>query len=168
MRGEKGVPGGRITPAPAGSTVKFRIGYAVNRDHPRACGEHCRCFRSCTNKWGSPPRLRGAHRSYKFSNGNTRITPAPAGSTGVAGGGSGHFWDHPRACGEHRGDVSLVARFYGSPPRLRGAPALVELSPHPPGITPAPAGSTAPIFARDLPHQDHPRACGEHWRRGWW
>ena len=34
------VPGQRIIPADAGSTVSGRRGFFLPRDHPRGCGEH--------------------------------------------------------------------------------------------------------------------------------
>ena len=50
----------------------------------------------------------------------------------------------------------------GSPPHLRGKLKLFLMATLLVGITPAPAGKTFEPFAQWLPHQDHPRTCGEN------
>ena len=49
----------RITPAHAGKTCGQKRQQPRFRDHPRACGENCRCLSRALSKAGSPPRMRG-------------------------------------------------------------------------------------------------------------
>jgi len=51
-----------ITPAHAGSINPPRASATRERDHPRACGEHCSLRRIVLFDLGSPPRMRGASR----------------------------------------------------------------------------------------------------------
>jgi len=111
---------------------------------------------------GSPPRLRGAPIIGRVGIDQTGITPAPAGSTEGMGCIALAVRDHPRACGEHQMNASVLWPITGSPPRLRGARCLTAQKRQWSGITPAPAGST-PHLSPALPRgRDHPRACGEH------
>ena len=50
----------------------------------------------------------------------------------------------------------------GSPPHLRGKQYFNKLRSHYVRITPAPAGKTLFWVSRALPHEDHPRTCGEN------
>ena len=67
LRGARGgdrrhVPGVRLIPASAGSTLKHPSIVVRRRAHPRVCGEH-RDLNAATNlAKGSSPRLRGAPR----------------------------------------------------------------------------------------------------------
>ena len=49
-----------------------------------------------------------------------RITPADAGKTDR----EGYFFmteeDHPRGCGENKGEAAMILNRVGSPPRMRG------------------------------------------------
>jgi len=132
----------RITPAPAGSTMKKAFMVVEAGDHPRACGEHYP--HTALNQFheGSPPRLRGALRGPLTPPVLTGITPAPAGSTHKSTEYEGYAEDHPRACGEHSHSKSNRCSSSGSPPRLRGARILSPQVRLVKRITPAPAGST--------------------------
>ena len=71
-------------------------------------------------------------------------------------------WNHPRACGEN---VCCYLYYWcprGSPPRMRGKPALTTGSAASRRITPAHAGKTGRIHAVEMVFRDHPRACGEN------
>ena len=48
-----------ITPAHAGNSGRRGRADAVNRDHPRACGEQAFVLLRSKNQLGSPPRMRG-------------------------------------------------------------------------------------------------------------
>jgi len=111
---------------------------------------------------GSPPRLRGAPLRSQKSLALCRITPAPAGSTIPSHGGVIARRDHPRACGEHKADLTQQRLGEGSPPRLRGAHQCLDADFRLAGITPAPAGSTTLRSRARRSMEDHPRACGEH------
>ena len=152
----------RITPAPAGTTRESRTMRSRRRDHPRACGDHY----SSSLRWpdlpGSPPRLRGPHQEIKAIARQGGITPAPAGTTSALAPPCPAGRDHPRACGDHATVMEICFWGSGSPPRLRGPPRGLYLSPPVLGITPAPAGTTVLLTYRGSTPQDHPRACGDH------
>ena len=52
--------------------------------------------------------------------------------------------------------------YWGSSPRVRGTPVLIDGGVVDTGIIPACAGNTRPISAISRPCRDHPRVCGEH------
>ena len=91
-----------------------------------------------------------------------RITPAPAGNTGLPLVFAGVFEDHPRACGKHLQLTRQPPTRSGSPPRLRETPFLKLMSGLKIGITPAPAGNTLVVHLVGTQSRDHPRACGKH------
>ena len=70
-----------IIPAHAGSTRFLRAYININRDHPRACGEHCMLLISWLAWLGSSPRMRGALGYSILDNFKYGIIPAHAGST---------------------------------------------------------------------------------------
>ena len=74
--------------------------------------------------------------------------------------------DHPRACGEHSFEHLCRAVSLGSSPRLRGTPGACRPDDRHPGIIPALAGNTCVKSVWKHRRRDHPRACGEHARRG--
>ena len=53
----------------------------------------------------------------------------------------------------------------GSPPRMRGKPLRTPHLCKSVRITPAHAGKTALYCASSMSASDHPRACGENWKR---
>ena len=73
---------------------------------------------------------------------------------------------HPRACGEHRPTCPGSASSNGSSPRLRGTRVPRGIRDQRLRFIPAPAGNTACIPAVTRSSTVHPRACGEHLRRG--
>ena len=91
----------RITPAPAGKTLKNAWHWALRQDHPRTCGENGIFTVVSVIHKGSPPHLRGKlHQSFYFVFA-LRITPAPAGKTSRTNQKDFHKRDHPRTCGEN-------------------------------------------------------------------
>ena len=151
----------RITPAYAGKSLKLIVGVVGTQDHPRVCGEKERSSLMKLQRMGSPPRMRGKviiHLQYES---NLRITPAYAGkrSTSVRSGWT--CWDHPRVCGEKASPTRSPKTNTGSPPRMRGKGAQVDLIFTSTRITPAYAGkSTSPPLIT-VCKRDHPRVCGE-------
>ena len=134
-------------------------------DHPRACGENYYDDAAQVLQLGSPPRMRGKRaRSYPIEN-CTRITPAHAGKTRIVQKRNGQIADHPRACGENVILNQERERLLGSPPRMRGK--------HQPcvdivlvfRITPAHAGKTTTASIVTPTFSDHPRACGENFKK---
>ena len=151
-----------IIPAYAGNTC---AGAAVRRccgDHPRVCGEHGGGPFDASVGWGSSPRMRGT-LGQGAGGGDVRgIIPAYAGNTN-------HLlerWrvhrDHPRVCGEHRGERRFLGECRGSSPRMRGTLSgnIEEVGER--GIIPAYAGNTPRHGSSPACRRDHPRVCGEH------
>ena len=109
-----------ITPAYAGKSILLVFQSAVNRDHPRVCGEkHHWCWRSDGNH-GSPPRMRGKEVGWAGRFHYRRITPAYAGKRTRAQFLSLLPRDHPRVCGEKDSLEIWGCWATGSPPRMRG------------------------------------------------
>ena len=86
MRGRLGKildpdPGGRLTPANAGTTSQLQAWGGAREAHPRECGDDSNGRIESGDKLGSPPRMRGRHRNHLFRLGGCRLTPANAGTT---------------------------------------------------------------------------------------
>ena len=111
---------------------------------------------------GSSPRLRGTRGGWSCVLGVLGIIPALAGNTALCCLRRSVFWDHPRACGEHKDCGSRRRMGQGSSPRLRGTLADGVLLHAPHGIIPALAGNTSMRDMIPSSGRDHPRACGEH------
>ena len=105
------------------------------------CGEKDCRYDCSINVGGSPPRVRGKVSFETGLKAFTRITPACAGKSAIAG-----RFTHPSE---------------GSPPRVRGKdhPGRYPASPLP--ITPACAGKRRPPVLPVSGAEDHPRVCGE-------
>ena len=71
----------RITPAYAGKSFQLGDVPAVQKDHPRLCGEKRRSEFLHTIPAGSPPPMRGKVQTLKYFNFRKRITPAYAGKS---------------------------------------------------------------------------------------
>ena len=91
---------------------------------------------------GSPPRMRGKGRPARLDDLRHRITPAYAGKRIACESVSGRPEDHPRVCGEKRGQAAVFAVREGSPPHMRGKAAVHLAARVGPGITPAYAGKS--------------------------
>ena len=170
MRGAHHPEDGRICawgiiPADAGSTAALARLSTLYRDHPRGCGEHVVAASVAVFRAGSSPRMRGAPGAFRLETIQSRIIPADAGSTCTGSGGESSFWDHPRGCGEHFLSLSMVYRFRGSSPRMRGAQCRIPGSRCSAGIIPADAGSTRANGRLGGICKDHPRGCGEHYNK---
>ena len=106
--------------------------------------------------------MRGKQKASALDYMPVGITPAHAGKTSRAAARQRFAEDHPRACGENRGEEKLCKLGTGSPPRMRGKPQIDNLDIPNPRITPAHAGKTHTEKDADTSGQDHPRACGEN------
>ena len=113
---------------------------------------------------GSSPRVRGTPARYRRRSSRPGIIPACAGNTSPGVGSPLHDRDHPRVCGEHRGQHGLQPVRPGSSPRVRGTPMTWAQIDDVAGIIPACAGNTCLDIALFVVHWDHPRVCGEHLR----
>ena len=86
MRGKLVYPNTRdkhmgITPADAGKTARSCARACGSQDHPRGCGENRQVLSGAGLRRGSPPRMRGKHRTAKGVYNMVGITPADAGKT---------------------------------------------------------------------------------------
>ena len=114
---------------------------------------------------GSPPRMRGKRDSVSAVNSVTRITPAHAGKTLHCFDALSCLKDHPRACGENAVTDKSKVFHKGSPPRMRGKLWKIMYDINKVGITPAHAGKTWISNVGGGYPRDHPRACGENFKR---
>ena len=151
-----------IIPALAGNTLPSQPPVRLNRDHPRACGEHGTMSIRAAARQGSSPRLRGTPTPPRPCAPTAGIIPALAGNTVPYGTPDSSARDHPRACGEHCHRPDTLGMLPGSSPRLRGTPITTTISTHLNRIIPALAGNTTYVRVKGLGLEDHPRACGEH------
>ena len=173
-----------ITPAYAGKSVLLVFQSAVNRDHPRICGEKLpRTLRPSPRK-GSPPHMRGKVNEKKANGFDIRITPAYAGKSTLLCFPAEPGWDHPRICGEKSLSGTDTGRKEGSPPHMRGKVASFTYTDVSSGDHPRICGEKLggpirfPAFVGSPPHMrgkaaaelrhgcrrgDHPRICGEKW-----
>ena len=155
----------RITPAHAGKTARSVLTADRQQDHPRACGENRKQPPRNFSQRGSPPRMRGKQKASALDYMPVGITPAHAGKTSRAAARQRFAEDHPRACGENRGEEKLCKLGTGSPPRMRGKLQSKSKGRMTHGITPAHAGKTCICVSARFRPRDHPRACGENVRR---
>ena len=93
------------------------------------------------------------------------IIPAHAGNTPPGTRFPACAGDHPRACGEHAIFFRMSAARWGSSPRMRGTQGHETAYDREDGIIPAHAGNTILLEPTWGMVWDHPRACGEHYRR---
>ena len=133
-------------------------------DHPRVCGEHNTGVYALSDCTGSSPRMRGTRTQNALSCDVWGIIPAYAGNTEDASLTLSIAEDHPRVCGEHRGDGAGRSGYEGSSPRMRGTLGRRLFRFRSVGIIPAYAGNTAVFRKTPTRHRDHPRVCGEHQR----
>ena len=131
-------------------------------DHPRVCGEHWQQSGLRRHALGSSPRMRGTRFGGLAVLRLHGIIPAYAGNTSLASGPSIEAGDHPRVCGEHRGQLFRISIWRGSSPRMRGTHVPAMPARLPVGIIPAYAGNTTPPAVNAFRSRDHPRVCGEH------
>ena len=155
MRGKHNVAffvqsGIRITPAYAGKTHAKSPKLRDMEDHPRGCGENDSYRTAPTLYMGSPPRMRGKPKFLTHMIYRARITPADAGKTPSCTTFAPLVQDHPRGCGENRFLTVLQFRHAGSPPRMRGKPDSWAFFSNRFRITPADAGKTRIIVAKQI------------------
>ena len=170
MRGKgavrsRAVPVCGITPACAGKSKPHIAAKRGFRDHPRVCGEKDPPYGGGAGSQGSPPRVRGKVTSELPVIGGQRITPACAGKSRGRLQSRLSCGDHPRVCGEKSFASSIGCFCLGSPPRVRGKEHDLIDNDLKLGITPACAGKRQPANRVWFEPRDHPRVCGEKYRR---
>ncbi len=94
-----------------------------------------------------------------------RIIPGRAGNRNMNYANSTASLDHPRARGEQWVQLAIRGASGGSSPGVRGTEgcAMVQRNNH--RIIPGRAGNSCLSVFMSLVWADHPRACGEQWRR---
>ena len=155
----------RITPAGAGKTCCRGPRARREEDHPRRCGENYDVSYSILFYPGSPPQVRGKLSVSVYFALPMGITPAGAGKTRSDPESYLFLEDHPRRCGENRAQRRVRRDRRGSPPQVRGKPAVPTTMNVPHRITPAGAGKTKRYKMFLGVKRDHPRRCGENLRR---
>ena len=109
--------------------------------------------------------MRGKRHPHICMDSDGRITPAHAGKTSGSTPPRRPSTDHPRACGENQENLAPCKTCSGSPPRMRGKLIYKVSERVPARITPAHAGKTLSHVVPALHMTDHPRACGENYKR---
>ena len=155
----------RITPAYAGKRYTPKQKKRCCQDHPRLCGEKFLIPSTIALKMGSPPPMRGKATLYIDQLATFRITPAYAGKSSRYGLFCAENKDHPRLCGEKRHFALLWLPVVGSPPPMRGKAKTGDCDRIEGRITPAYAGKSFSSFVVYIITQDHPRLCGEKYKK---
>ena len=109
--------------------------------HPRGCGEHDRKRFLKMFEEGSSPRVRGTLLALFGWGDGDGLIPAGAGNMLVRGSQASRRRAHPRGCGEHGDDGSLLLEQRGSSPRVRGTSPIPRTSLQYRGLIPAGAGN---------------------------
>ena len=151
----------RITPAYAGKRKDMVKSNALNRDHPRLCGEKSVFHVDMLVSVGSPPPMRGKVVITRKMTWQSRITPAYAGKSCFCGSSLDSCRDHPRLCGEKDFVLPVPVISRGSPPPMRGKENWANDPQMLRRITPAYAGKRSALRAVSKVSEDHPRLCGE-------
>ena len=108
------------SPRVRGTPRRRRRGRVGPPVHPRACGEHFRVRSGTARHTGSSPRVRGTPRPRGRRSRVYRFIPARAGNTLERSHRNHAGAVHPRACGEHRQNITAYSMSTGSSPRVRG------------------------------------------------
>ena len=93
-----------VSPAYAGKSLMTRLFLNRNWDHPRICREKNSLHPPGGAGQGSPPHMRGKETKDRLQLGAGRITPAYAGKRDCKEAKKMVHRDHPRVCGEKKGD----------------------------------------------------------------
>ena len=112
----------RNIPAHAGKTRTNICGSFRSREHPRACGENANQADAEFCRVGTSPRMRGKLTGSNAETMELGNIPAHAGKTYLRGHAHRNPQEHPRACGENRGEIAGIAGELGTSPRMRGKP----------------------------------------------
>ena len=111
-------------------------------NHPRVCGEKFMPAETSAFCTGSPPRVRGKGCNLACRVSAQGITPAYAGKRCFRIHHCAPLQDHPRVCGEKKGQQEVTRWLLGSPPRVRGKGKTDGVYGGDARITPACAGKS--------------------------
>ena len=165
-RDDDRLPRGRLIPAHAGKTPRYRGRERCPSAHPRSRGENGKTSAVDLSAMGSSPLTRGKPRSIRSSWRVRRLIPAHAGKTHGPPRCLPSRPAHPRSRGENTTGRPPRWPTYGSSPLTRGKPG-------PPGfdwlrgrLIPAHAGKTVWCASLTYLLQAHPRSRGENLKKG--
>ena len=154
-------PGGRNTPADAGTTSGRSWPPNIRWEHPRGCGDDRPLPREQGIARGTPPRMRGRRACLGVGGPVGRNTPADAGTTGFVVTGFKSDQEHPRGCGDDPRCFPSSRPVGGTPPRMRGRQVIDHLHLGRGRNTPADAGTTEAGGTNSTAIGEHPRGCGD-------
>ena len=152
----------RFIPALAGNTRILWTATCGASVHPRARGEHDQRLLGDFTPFGSSPRSRGTQFRGFLSSCPRRFIPALAGNTLAALQRFPSRPVHPRARGEHQGQLLFGHHQAGSSPRSRGTRRHDHSRGGALRFIPALAGNTFLRIVQSGLRGVHPRARGEH------
>ena len=133
---------GGLIPAHAGKTAPRIRPRRLRPAHPRACGENLAALIVTLLSRGSSPRMRGKHGGAAWAARIKGLIPAHAGKTPQPYRRRCRCRAHPRACGENGVDAEKTWSHWGSSPRMRGKPYVMQIPLNGIGLIPAHAGKT--------------------------
>ena len=131
------------------------------RDHPHACGDKLRLFKSARLQAGSSPRVWGQEDSEINAQQAERIIPTRVGTRNLCKCLPVKHRDHPHACGDKQALRQLLLLTRGSSPRVWGQASPLLLDSFKFRIIPTRVGTSAMMFLSPAVVKDHPHACGD-------
>ena len=152
----------RLIPAHAGKTKSPAPKTLTPTAHPRSRGENSTFILAVWDNVGSSPLTRGKLTNAATESTRSRLIPAHAGKTNMAGITGQGTTAHPRSRGENAMDPLASVHPYGSSPLTRGKYRL-EIGCHTLfRLIPAHAGKTRRRRRRPRAEPAHPRSRGEN------
>ena len=153
---------GRLIPAHAGKTGRWRSRSGVWTAHPRSRGENPLTVAVMVAMPGSSPLTRGklCRTLERVSDGG--LIPAHAGKTCRTFSTCSSLPAHPRSRGENYPHHHPWTRRRGSSPLTRGKRQAVDPAGHARGLIPAHAGKTHGTSSYQSYAAAHPRSRGEN------
>ena len=153
---------GRLIPAWAGKTTRFRRFARSIRAHPRVGGENEGACNTVHGRAGSSPRGRGKRTPAVRWFADGRLIPAWAGKTRGHSHARANKRAHPRVGGENLWREMSTSAAVGSSPRGRGKQNLRYMRWNEGRLIPAWAGKTLSSRQRSTKGEAHPRVGGEN------
>ncbi len=150
----------RLIPASAGQTTRALRTQIRTPAHPRECGADQNIDGWEFDVSGSSPRVRGRQTTPTMKDDSDRLIPASAGQTSSRQKPAPSPKAHPRECGADVTLGNVSPGRWGSSPRVRGRPKLLEPQQILEGLIPASAGQTRLCRRGRSVARAHPRECG--------
>ena len=148
-------------PACAGKPEPALRRAALDRVHPRVCGEASTMACRALSAAGPSPRVRGSQEWGLGVQRRVGSIPACAGKPGRATSPPFPSGVHPRVCGEAGFRTGPGSPSWGPSPRVRGSPGSAGVPSPVSGSIPACAGKPFRCRRGTARSGVHPRVCGE-------